>query len=163
MGKIATEQEAYNIGKQGTPHGNKCCTKARVETLGCKVSESYASNQLVQLEDLSPAGVILELGLEANTSLPSNWGYIHIFGASLKRIGGMSSDEYILGNPISIQIFTYNTFTISVDMQYDSKTGNSTKTVLPKTTTYADWEITKSYFGANDYPVSYVYFSITFY
>lgn len=54
MGKIATEQEAYDIGKQGTPNGNKCCTKSRAEVLGCMINGSYSNNQLVQLEHLSP-------------------------------------------------------------------------------------------------------------
>ena len=53
MSKIATEQEAYNIGKLGTPVTNKCCTKERAEELGCKVNGSYSSNQLVQLSDLT--------------------------------------------------------------------------------------------------------------
>lgn len=53
MGKIATEQEAYNIGKSGIPTSNKCCTKTRAEELGCKVSGVYESNQLVQLVHLS--------------------------------------------------------------------------------------------------------------
>ena len=57
MGKIATEQEAYSIGKVGTPVTNKCCTKARAEALGCAVSGSYTSNKLVQKTDLSQAKV----------------------------------------------------------------------------------------------------------
>ena len=54
MGKIATEQEAYNIGKLGTPVTNRCCTKSRAQALGCIVSGSYRNyNQLVQQSDLS--------------------------------------------------------------------------------------------------------------
>ena len=53
MGKIATEQEAYNIGGAGVPTNKKCCTKTRTEALGCSVSGLYASNKLVQLADLS--------------------------------------------------------------------------------------------------------------
>ena len=53
MGKIATEQEAYSIGKVGTPVTNKCCTKARAEALGCAVSGSYQNNQLVQTDNVS--------------------------------------------------------------------------------------------------------------
>lgn len=55
MGKIATEQEAYSIGKKGTPAGNKLCTKSRVSVLGCKVKGSYQDNQCVQLSDLETA------------------------------------------------------------------------------------------------------------
>lgn len=52
MSKIATEQEAYNIGRTGTPVSNKCCTKVRAEALGCTINGSYSSNQLVKLNDL---------------------------------------------------------------------------------------------------------------
>lgn len=52
MGKIATEQEAYDIGKQGTPNGNKCCTKSRAEALGCTVKDDIPSNKLVQISDI---------------------------------------------------------------------------------------------------------------
>ena len=46
MGKIATEQEAYNIGgtKDGLFVANKCCTKERAEIMGCDVNEDYDSN-----------------------------------------------------------------------------------------------------------------------
>lgn len=50
MGKIATEQDVYNIGQTGTPIANKCCTKQRMEALGCTGTngiENYASNRLV--------------------------------------------------------------------------------------------------------------------
>ena len=50
MSKIATEQDVYNVGKQGTPVANKCCTKQRMEALGCRGTngvENYASNRLV--------------------------------------------------------------------------------------------------------------------
>ena len=52
MGKIATEQEAYSIGKKGTPVGNKLCTKSRAIQLGCDTNGSYLDNQCVQLNDL---------------------------------------------------------------------------------------------------------------
>ena len=47
MSKIATEQDVYNVGKQGTPVANKCCTKERVSDLGCILTQSRNSNQLV--------------------------------------------------------------------------------------------------------------------
>lgn len=50
MGKIATERDVYNVGKKGAPVANKCCTKRRMEELGCKGIngiENYASNRLV--------------------------------------------------------------------------------------------------------------------
>lgn len=50
MGKIATEQEVYNVGGKGTPIINKCCTKSRAEVLGCKIKSgySYQNNQLIE-------------------------------------------------------------------------------------------------------------------
>lgn len=50
MGKIATEQEVYNVGQTGTPTANKCCTKQRMEALGCEGIngvENYENNRLV--------------------------------------------------------------------------------------------------------------------
>ena len=49
MGKIATEQEAYNIGKRGIPRINEPCTKARARELGCAIKPgySYAGNEPV--------------------------------------------------------------------------------------------------------------------
>ena len=50
MSKIATEQDVYNVGKQGTPVANKCCTKKRMEALGCmgiNGGENYANNRLI--------------------------------------------------------------------------------------------------------------------
>ena len=50
MGKIATEQEVYNVGQTGTPIANKCCTKQRMEALGCEGIngvENYENNRLV--------------------------------------------------------------------------------------------------------------------
>lgn len=51
MGKIATEQEAYNIGKRGIPRINEPCTKARARELGCAIKPgySYAGNEPVEL------------------------------------------------------------------------------------------------------------------
>lgn len=55
MGKIATEQETYEIGKKGTPAGSKLCTKTRAIQLGCDVSGSYSDNQCVQIDNLKAA------------------------------------------------------------------------------------------------------------
>ena len=58
MGKIATEQEAYNIGKRGIPRINEPCTKARARELGCAIKPgySYAGNEPVELEALYKDG-----------------------------------------------------------------------------------------------------------
>ena len=55
MGVIATEGQAQAITNcSGISFvSNRCCTKSKAEELYCVVSGSYASNQLVQLSDLS--------------------------------------------------------------------------------------------------------------
>ena len=62
MGKIATESYAASKGGGSTSTGNKCCTKSRAESLGCKVSGSYSSNQLVQETDLSKNATTISVG-----------------------------------------------------------------------------------------------------
>ena len=56
MDKIATEQEAYDIGETGIPNGNKCCTKQKALELGCKISANtdfaYMDNELIPLSRL---------------------------------------------------------------------------------------------------------------
>lgn len=50
MGKIATERDVYNVGKKSAPVANKCCTKQRMEELGCmgiNGVENYANNRLI--------------------------------------------------------------------------------------------------------------------
>lgn len=50
MSKIATEQDVYNVGKKRAPVANKCCTKQRMEELGCmgiNGVENYANNRLI--------------------------------------------------------------------------------------------------------------------
>ncbi len=52
MSKIALETEVYAIGGKSSPVAKKCCTKARAETLGCKIRSgySYKDNQLIEQE-----------------------------------------------------------------------------------------------------------------
>ena len=52
MRKIATEKEAYDIGKHGTPEENKCCTMSKAKEFGYKVIDEYESNQLVCKDSL---------------------------------------------------------------------------------------------------------------
>lgn len=52
--KIALESEAKAIGgSTSSVTTNKCCTKARAQALGCNVSGTYDSNQLVPKDHLS--------------------------------------------------------------------------------------------------------------
>lgn len=76
MSKIATEQEAYNIGGSGSPVDKKMCTKARAIALGCTVNGSYANNQLVQLADLESSKYKpLTFVYLDGKSIPSNTNY----------------------------------------------------------------------------------------
>ena len=49
MAKVLTESEVAAIGGTSTSYGNRCCTKARAEELGCTVTEpsDAVSNQLI--------------------------------------------------------------------------------------------------------------------
>lgn len=109
MGKIATEQEVYNVGGKGTPITNKCCTKSRAETLGCKIKSgySYQNNQLIEQgsyeKDITLyKGVMLTTGTSLGTpptilypfqytTWPSSRGYASL---TWPRIGIVSSDYY---------------------------------------------------------------------
>lgn len=72
MGKIATESEAAQKGG-GSSLSNKCCTKERAESLGCKVNGIYSSNnQLVELDKLSPDKQVV--GITCNSN-PFTQGY----------------------------------------------------------------------------------------
>ena len=55
MGKIANEGEVYSITGTMYDISYKCVTKQRVEEMNGKVSGSYSSNQLVELDDISRA------------------------------------------------------------------------------------------------------------
>lgn len=48
MGKIATEADVKSVGGQGTVVTNKCCRKERVADLGCELTKTRNSNQLVE-------------------------------------------------------------------------------------------------------------------
>ena len=89
MGKIATEQEAHDIGGSGTPVSNKCCTSQRARELGCKVSGMYTINQLVQVEDLSVQAITVAF----SGFLPS--------GRSIKISGGL---EYVYTLPANVRV-----------------------------------------------------------
>lgn len=59
MSKIATEQEAYNIGGKGTPIAKKCVTNARAYALGCKKDSSISDNKLVEASELIRELIVL--------------------------------------------------------------------------------------------------------
>ncbi len=107
MGKIATEQEVYNVGGKGTPITNKCCTKSRAETLGCKIKSgySYKDNQLIEQgsyeKDITLyKGVMLSVSFGTPPTIlypfqymtwPSSRGYASL---TWPMRGNVSSDYY---------------------------------------------------------------------
>lgn len=69
MGKIATEQEAANIGGLvGVEDGqeNKSVIKSKALEYGCKVYGDYQSNQCVQLSDLAKQKTICTVRASPN-------------------------------------------------------------------------------------------------
>lgn len=72
MDKIATEQEVYNVGQTGMPTANKCCTKQRMEALGCmgiNGGENYANNRLIPEGYYKKAEYIITFGVTNNSSI----------------------------------------------------------------------------------------------
>ena len=121
MGKIATEQEAYNIGNSGSPVTNKGCTKSRAEALGCDVSGNYANNQLVQLSDLSRLSYRVSFSISnASTSddsvhmltngtpnkLPDVYDTMYCFEGIYEDIyqNGISVNDYNGGNRLTVPV-----------------------------------------------------------
>lgn len=96
MGKIATEQEAYNIGKKGTPQSNKCCTKSRASDLGCQVKGNYSNSQLVQVSDLSKSSFIVV----SPTSLSYYRGQQTTFTLTVKSSSDWSLNVLVATKPV---------------------------------------------------------------
>ena len=82
MAKILTRQEAYNIGGSGSlTEPTRGCTKQIAISYGCKVDDSYLSNQLIS----SASAASGELGddeYEDITPSPTNYNYVIKTGAS---------------------------------------------------------------------------------
>lgn len=72
MGKIATEQEAYERRDTtklilAPTEPNKCCTKERADYFGCRMSSEYESNQLIQNDDLLSPKLINSITLQQDS------------------------------------------------------------------------------------------------
>lgn len=160
MGKIATEQEAYEIGQQGIPIANKCCTKSRAEALGCEVSGAYLSNQLVQQSHLSSSGIYLEIvsNIQNYTSY-TNWGYLKIITleTSLQDNSATTSILPYRGGDIEVYVMTYYRFHIRIDVSYDTKQGYNDMSCVTETDTYEDWS---QYYTLNINPYLFMEFAI---
>lgn len=69
--KIATEQQAFEIGGAGSPRTNRCVTGEVATNLGCTYPNSYASNQLIKLDDLEGASMSLSFNFVAINEIKS--------------------------------------------------------------------------------------------
>lgn len=69
MAKVLTESEVAAIGGTSTSYGNRCCTKARAEALGCTVTapSGAANNQLITGVESTMVWVPLTLLAEGAT------------------------------------------------------------------------------------------------
>lgn len=108
MGKIATEVYAYGIGGKGTPtyDGNsnpKCCTKTRAEKLGCNVSGTYLTNQLVQETSLSKAGITVSMKY-ASTNIQVEAPEIIVPGSSIRYLS-TSYQNFTISNGAIIHVY----------------------------------------------------------
>lgn len=63
--KIATEQQAFEIGGTGSPRTNRCVTGEAATNLGCTYPDSYTSSQLIKLDDLDKADKTLKFMFNA--------------------------------------------------------------------------------------------------
>ena len=182
MGKIATEQEAYNIGGSGSYTTNKCCTKSRAEELGCNVSGSYTSSRLVQLEDLS--GIRIQ-GFTISANGSAGWicttlniGYFTGSGSAVYYYGGSQSTDSSFtlswsgGTPtysgnagtanILIYTFPAASFTegqqIGLNVKYGSISKSAYATIPANSSVTAEPYIDRTGNGSNPYvynPLSY--------
>lgn len=117
MGVIATEGQAQAITNcSGISFvSNRCCTKSKAEELYCVVSGSYASNQLVQLSDLSapqitPLGSPLYITIYGPGAInfskgpleysydKSSWHSFPSYGLNIGGAGGSGTTIYFRGD-----------------------------------------------------------------
>ena len=95
--RIASETYAGNIGGVYGAVSGKCCTKTRAETLGCKVSGSYAAKRLVPRTALSKASVTFNFHVEDMTTCLSI-DYALFTNIDLLS-GGHNLDESVWSSP----------------------------------------------------------------
>lgn len=91
--KIALESEAKAIGgSTSSVTTNKCCTKARAQALGCNVSGTYDSNQLVPKDHLSKKVTQYTITFKTTSDSAS----FYLFSTSAIPVGtGMQYFAYI--------------------------------------------------------------------
>lgn len=125
MDKIATEQEVYNVGQTGTPTANKCCTKQRMEALGCtgiNGVENYASNRLV------PEGNYIKNVIGSFKLSFQSYTYKPVFHASNAIVTDAGNDEYLVkvtDNNWNIVIELYINYYMSIHyINYKEQTLN---------------------------------------
>lgn len=91
MARIATEQDVLDAGGAGIWTSNKCCTRAKAETLGVKMKSAYASytdDRLIpegsyekETPNLTPFNVRWNIRGSLNTSGTTQYLHIGLGGA----------------------------------------------------------------------------------
>ena len=94
MGKIATEQEAFEKRDSSKlilapTEPNKCCTKERADYFGCIINGEYESNQLIQKDDLALQKLRNSITLQQDST---SGGSIIVFRTILKAAFPVTSN-----------------------------------------------------------------------
>lgn len=124
MGKIATEQEAANIGFKGETstvvlqEPNKCVTRGRLSTLNCQVSifhttEYDSDNQLVQLEHIQKkvGGIVTTTKNYATITQSPNgtaWEISFTYAVASTLTITINATDKNPDKPTQIRIITFN-------------------------------------------------------
>lgn len=110
--KIALESEAKSIGGSSlSVITNKMCTKARAEALGCKITGSYASNQLVAKDDLSKKTVSLGIATVTGSARRTSTGTeFNVMLSGYTRKSGVIVSIYVVYESITVGTLSH-TFT----------------------------------------------------
>lgn len=118
MSKIATEQEAYNIGGKGTPIAKKCVTNARAYALGCK-KLSVANNKLIEVSALIRD--LINLGnAYFSGSYISNAGFRATTTGSIELINVDAPED------LEFRVFTQHSY-IDVKVSKGQRKGSNSK------------------------------------
>lgn len=141
MSKIATEQDVYDVGKKDTPVANKCCTKQRMEALGCtgiNGVENYPSNRLV------PEGNYIKNVIGSFKLIFQSYTYKPVFHASNAIVTDAGNDEYL------VQV-TDNDWNIVIELYINYYTSIHYINYKEQTLNFSVWNV----IGTNNCNVSY--------
>lgn len=147
MSKIATEQDVYNVGKKDTPVANRCCTKQRMEALGCTGTngvENYASNRLV------PEGNYIKNVIGSFKLVFLSERYKPVFHVTNAAVTDLGDDNYL------VEIIN-NNWTITIEFYVSSLISTHIITVKEQTLDFS----MKRIIGTSNCNVPYSYHGIS--